>query len=221
MKRRKKRSRRSTPGPGAPTLHASVAQLRALAHPLRLRVLELFAEEPRTTMQVATLLAQPPTRLYHHVNALERAGLLRLCSTRPKRGTTEKLYQTVAQWLTPAPAAGTRRGPSPRGRAHAVTGLGLLVLEQARNELAAALTDAKGPRPLVGRLVAAGSAEHVAAIRKRVREFVEELRRDLPSQVPARGGALPADCPLERWSLTLVFAPTWPRSKGVPKPEGG
>ena len=37
--------------------------------------MELFAEAPRTTKQVAELLGEPPTRLYHHVAALERAGL--------------------------------------------------------------------------------------------------------------------------------------------------
>src|SRR5215470_15863362 len=85
------------PGPGAPPLHANVAELRALAHPLRLRILELFAEAPRTTKQVADLLGEPPTRLYHHVAALERAGLLKLKETRKNRGTVEKWYEAVAR----------------------------------------------------------------------------------------------------------------------------
>src|SRR5262245_12737797 len=50
-------------------------ELRALAHPLRLKLLEAFAGGPRTTMQVAADMGEPPTRLYHHVNALERAGI--------------------------------------------------------------------------------------------------------------------------------------------------
>jgi hypothetical protein len=37
------RSRQSS-GAGAPHLQANVAELRALAHPLRLRIMELFAE---------------------------------------------------------------------------------------------------------------------------------------------------------------------------------
>src|SRR5690349_21306438 len=53
-------------------------ELRALAHPLRLKLVEMFAGTPRTTMQVAVLMGEPPTRLYHHVNALERAGILHL-----------------------------------------------------------------------------------------------------------------------------------------------
>src|SRR3954469_553299 len=86
-------------GPGAPPLAPSVAEMRALAHPLRLRILELFAEAPRTTKQVADMLGQPPTRLYHHVAALERAGLLVLKETRPNRGVVEKWYEAVARQM--------------------------------------------------------------------------------------------------------------------------
>src|SRR5438874_10330090 len=95
-------------GPGAPPLNPGIAEMRALAHPLRLRLLELFAEQPRTTKQVAELLDQPPTRLYHHVAALERAGLLRLTETRKNRGTTEKWYEAVARSIGATDARGTR-----------------------------------------------------------------------------------------------------------------
>src|SRR2546423_4201209 len=82
---------------GAPALRAGVAQLRALAHPLRLRIAEQFAEGPSTTMQVAARLGQPPTRLYHHVQVLERAGILRLRETRGNPGAVEKWYETAGQ----------------------------------------------------------------------------------------------------------------------------
>ncbi len=71
-------------------------QARIMAHPLRMRLLETFCREPLTTMQAAEMLGLPPTKLYHHVAALERVGLVRLVRTRKKRGTTEKYYQTVA-----------------------------------------------------------------------------------------------------------------------------
>src|SRR5262245_32807602 len=70
-----------------------LTEMRALAHPLRLRICQALAERPRTTKQVAALLGEPPTRLYHHVHALERAGLLKLRETRQKRGTHEKYYE--------------------------------------------------------------------------------------------------------------------------------
>src|SRR5215831_19283708 len=94
---------RSREGPGAPVLTAGAAELRALAHPLRLRLVELFAEAPRTTKQIADLLGEPPTRLYHHVAALERAGLLRLKETRQNRGTVEKWYEAIARSFDPPP----------------------------------------------------------------------------------------------------------------------
>src|SRR5690349_7721533 len=101
--------------PGAeprPPHAAGLAQMRALAHPLRLRIMELLVEQPRTTKQVAELLGQPPTRLYHHVAALERAGLLRLTETRKKRGTVERWYESVARTLSTPPRSGKRRGTS-------------------------------------------------------------------------------------------------------------
>jgi DNA-binding transcriptional ArsR family regulator len=72
-------------------------QVKILADPLRLRILRLFCEEPRTTKQVAALLEEKPTRLYHHVDALENAGLITLHHTRPNRGTLEKYYLAVAR----------------------------------------------------------------------------------------------------------------------------
>src|SRR5437763_731688 len=72
-----------------------LARLRALAHPLRFRLFQEFAGQRRTTRQVAAILGQPPTRLYHHVNLLERVGLLRLVETRPVRGTVEKYFEAA------------------------------------------------------------------------------------------------------------------------------
>lgn len=75
-------------------------QIKALADPLRQRILGAFVAEPRTTKQVAMLLGQPPTKLYHHVDLLEKAGLIELVETRPKRGTTEKYFQAIAHRFT-------------------------------------------------------------------------------------------------------------------------
>src|SRR3954465_12169178 len=101
--------RPSQPRPGAPPLAPSIAEMRALAHPLRLRIMELFAEAPRTTKQVADLLGQPPTRLYHHVAALERAGLITLRETRKNRGTVEKWYEAVARTMGLTQGAAAKR----------------------------------------------------------------------------------------------------------------
>ena len=75
----------------------SLEQVKVVADPLRLRLLEAFCPEARTTKQVAVLLNEKPTRLYHHVEALAKAGLIRLCDTRQVRGTVEKYYRAVAK----------------------------------------------------------------------------------------------------------------------------
>jgi DNA-binding transcriptional ArsR family regulator len=77
---------------------SSLEQVKALAHPLRVRIIETLASaEPMTTKQVAEKLAEKPTRLYHHVDLLEKAGLIQLTHTRKNRGTTEKYYEAIAK----------------------------------------------------------------------------------------------------------------------------
>lgn len=74
-----------------------IEQLRAIADPLRQRILRALCCRPATTKQIAPLLGEKPSRLYHHVELLEKAGLIRLVETRQNRGTLEKYYLTVAK----------------------------------------------------------------------------------------------------------------------------
>jgi len=74
---------------------ATLAQVRALADPLRYRVFENLIAEPRTARQMAEHLGTHPTRLYHHFRVLEKAGLIHLAGTRQTRGTTEKYFEAV------------------------------------------------------------------------------------------------------------------------------
>ena len=52
---------------------SNLEQVKILADPLRIRILEAFCEE-RTAKQVAEFLGEKPSKLYHHVDALERVG---------------------------------------------------------------------------------------------------------------------------------------------------
>jgi DNA-binding transcriptional ArsR family regulator len=74
-----------------------LAQIKALADPLRQRLLRAFAGPPLTTKQIAHSLGEKPTKLYHHVDTLADVGLLKLVETRQKRGTTERYYQAAAK----------------------------------------------------------------------------------------------------------------------------
>jgi DNA-binding transcriptional ArsR family regulator len=77
-----------------------IEQIRAMADPLRQRIVEALIDASLTTKQVAQQLKEQPTKLYHHVELLEKAGIIKLVETRPKRGTVEKYYRAVAQSFT-------------------------------------------------------------------------------------------------------------------------
>ena len=74
-----------------------LADLKLLSDPLKLSLLQAFAEGPRTTRQVAGDLGENITKLYRHVDALHDAGLLEVVSEQQKRGTVERTFRAVAR----------------------------------------------------------------------------------------------------------------------------
>lgn len=79
-------------------------QLRALADPLRQRLLGQFAEGA-TVKQAAQRLGEPPTKLYHHIDHLLAAGLIRVVSEEKKRAVLERTFQAAASRFAVSPAA--------------------------------------------------------------------------------------------------------------------
>lgn len=71
-------------------------QAKLLTDPFKLKLLERFACGPATTKQVADRMGEKAPRLYRHVDAMAEEGLLELVEERPKRGTIERYYRTVA-----------------------------------------------------------------------------------------------------------------------------
>ena len=71
-------------------------QVRAVADPTRLRILEAVTGTPRTAKEVAALLGRKQTGVYHHLKVLQQAGLIREAGSRRKRGTIERSYAAVA-----------------------------------------------------------------------------------------------------------------------------
>lgn len=71
--------------------------VRLLSDPLKLRLLQAFADSAKTTKQVAGELGESITKLYRHVDALLDAGLLVIVDEKQKRGTIERTFQAVAR----------------------------------------------------------------------------------------------------------------------------
>jgi DNA-binding transcriptional ArsR family regulator len=70
-------------------------QLKALGHPLRLKVLQTLgdANEPLTNRELAARLSVDPGHLHFHVRMLHRAGLIELAAAAGR----EKPYRPVAK----------------------------------------------------------------------------------------------------------------------------
>ncbi|MGO9901466.1 MAG: helix-turn-helix domain-containing protein [Solirubrobacteraceae bacterium] len=67
--------------------------VRAIAHPLRLRLLAMLDEEPSSPVVLAGKLRQSLGTVSYHVRTLYDLGLLDLVSTRQRRGATEHIYK--------------------------------------------------------------------------------------------------------------------------------
>ena len=74
--------------------------LRLIADPLRLRILELLRQAPRTVTELAELLDVARTRLYYHVRLLESHDLIAVAETHVVSGITEKRYRVTAYRLS-------------------------------------------------------------------------------------------------------------------------
>ncbi|WP_395613076.1 helix-turn-helix domain-containing protein [Allosphingosinicella sp.] len=79
-------------------------QLKALADPLRQSLLEQFCK-PATIKQAAAKLEVPVTRLYHHVDQLLAAGLIRVAREEKRRAVSERFFEAVARRFAVSPSA--------------------------------------------------------------------------------------------------------------------
>lgn len=80
----------------------AVEQAGALLHPIRIELLKRL-DEPRTCPELAVMFDTSPQKIYYHIKALEKAGLIDKVEERRVRGAVEGYYQAKARsyWLAP------------------------------------------------------------------------------------------------------------------------
>jgi DNA-binding transcriptional ArsR family regulator len=69
--------------------------LKILADPLRNQIMEILAPEKLTVNQIAEKLGLAPSKLYYHINLLEKYGLIQEVDSIVKANIIEKIY-----WIT-------------------------------------------------------------------------------------------------------------------------
>jgi predicted ArsR family transcriptional regulator len=80
---------------------ATLAEARALAHPLRLRILRLCLDEQLTNKQLADRLGATPGTVIHHVRTLVATGFLAPVEVRyGETGALEKPYRSTGKSWT-------------------------------------------------------------------------------------------------------------------------
>jgi len=76
--------------------------LKVISAPLRVQILERIglaseAGDLTTVKQLSEDLEIPPTKLYYHINLLEKHGLIQIAETKVVSGIIEKYYQIAAK----------------------------------------------------------------------------------------------------------------------------
>lgn len=148
-------------------------QVRLLSDPLKLQLLQAFAEGDKTTKQVATELDESVTKLYRHVDALHDAGLLEVVQETQKRGTVERTFRAVAKRFEADSSLflGDAGGDG--------SGAARDLLRAAETEILQAL--AKGDADnesamIVTRFRAKGSPARIAELRRSLTEWIESVQ---------------------------------------------
>jgi DNA-binding transcriptional ArsR family regulator len=173
---------------------ATLAQVKALADPMRYRVFENLLAEARTAKQMAEHLGTHPTRLYHHFRVLERAGLIRPAGTRQKRGTTEKYFKAAVDRIEISRSAGDTT-PLAAALLEGVLGSTLADIQRA-GVRSGGVPAARAAGSLVKRYRVRATPAQAAEIKARLAALAEVCE------------TLSAPDDAQEFGLTLAFYPT-------------
>jgi DNA-binding transcriptional ArsR family regulator len=180
-------------------------QVKVLADPLRIRILEELGAEERTTKQVAQRLGEKPTKLYHHVEALERVGLIRLARTRQNRGTIEKYYLGVARQFRADSRIFSASSESPQAKKDAVETMITTVFDSTAHEMRSLLAKGRGRKGVEEKGIL--SYLEIRTDRKDARRIQAQLEKLIKSF--EKGDEKPG---ATRYRFTLAFYPIDPDS---------
>ncbi len=168
------------------------AKLRVLGDPIRSFVVYSLVPEAKTVKRLAGELGCPPTRLYYHMQQLEKHALVFVESERRVSGIVEKHYRAVGRELTLDRASFLRSGKLDTARRDALLGF---VFDQSRLEILRGLEDGRidihrrPPEPgalIAYRNVLKLSDPQAARLYQRLYDFWMEY--DAIAREPAEGG---------------------------------
>ncbi|CAA9341371.1 MAG: hypothetical protein AVDCRST_MAG11-2987 [uncultured Gemmatimonadaceae bacterium] len=173
---------------------------KALAHPLRVRILALLDERTASPSELAQELDADLSVVSYHVRTLARMGFLKLVSTKRRRATVETFYRAADREAV----AGGAWAQMPAIVQQAMVGAALGQIAERVNAAAAAggfeRDDAHASRSPVT-LDAAGFAE-VSGKMDELRSELERIARESGERLAAGGDA---GQPVPATAVMLLF----------------
>ena len=159
-------------------------QVRLLADPLKLKLLQAFAEAEKTTKEVAAELEESVTKLYRHVDALLDSGLLVVVKESQKRGTIERTFRAVAQrFEADHTLFGDQAGPEGANAAREM----LRVSEAEILEVLAQGREDDDEQAIIMRIHGKASPEKIAELRATLKAWLDSIpTEDEPPSDEAR-----------------------------------
>ena len=166
--------------------------LRVLAEPARSFIVYSLVPQAKTVKMLAAELQCPPTRLYYHVQQLEKHGLIRVERSRLVSGILEKHYRAVARDF---PLNRADYGDNARSDAERSEALLAFVFDQTRLDISRGLAsgqiDFRQRAPEVGALMAYRNVlkldhEQAARLYQRLHDFWQEY--EAIARAPALDG---------------------------------
>jgi predicted ArsR family transcriptional regulator len=77
----------------------SIDELQVLSDALRASIRALLSDRELTIKELSGLLNVPAYRLYHHMNELERVGLIRVVRTEVAGGPAQRYYRATSKYI--------------------------------------------------------------------------------------------------------------------------
>lgn len=167
--------------------------VRILVDPLRLRLLAALRDQACTVKELAEQIGTAPSKLYYHIELLERHGFIAVVATRVVSGITEKQYRVTALDFRV-----DRTLLALGGENDAIESMLAAVVDTTRAEAkASARTGAFGDdaRTLLGRKVVSLDLEQAHAFRRELGALLARFER-----TPSNGER-------ETYNLTVAYFP--------------
>lgn len=183
--------------------------LKVVADSLRAQILEVLVLEPLTVKELAARLGLSSSKLYYHINMLEKHELIKVVSTRVVSGIIEKQYRATAVCLELDQDLLSFATDSGKENLNTVV---TATIDTTRDDLLRSFQARhfeleQGANPQPRRVIVARELSRISEAQ--AAEFLDRLEKLLKEFTAADQAAPGADANLQTYGLTIAFYPSF------------